>query len=553
MKHKKIDNAPKITALYERLSREDGGSESISIQNQKKLLEDYCFINGFSNPVHYTDDGYSGASFHRPAWAQLMADVESGKVGTIIVKDMSRVGRNYLEVGQLTEVLLPRKGVRFIAVANGMDSDHPETGEFAPILNLVNEWYVKNFSQRMKAAWEAKRIAGEHTSTVCRYGYRKDPANPEKWLIDEEAADVVRKIFQLALDGKCPSEIARILHREQVEKPSYYRAKRQPCFSLPERPYDWDATVIRDILTSKEYIGMTVNHKKYRPTYKDRSQLGRYPKDEWQYIENTHEPIISEEVFYGVQDKLVSHPAVQPIQRVNPLKGLVYCADCGAAMFNKRQNPQPLKDREGSFTGKYNKGTDGFECRTFTTGKKHKETICSRHWVSTETLQTLTLETLKSIAASSLSDEKTLLCKLAQADQNQDQVPDDKKLLHEKQTRSAELDRLIEGAYEASFKGKLTDGRLSTLVAGYEAEQERLEQEIVALTRQISEAETPKQDGRQFLKALRQFTFFDTLTPEMAEALVDRIVVHERIGTRSDYQQEIEIYFKFIGKAGDVQ
>lgn len=238
---------------------------------------------------------------------------------------------------------------------------------------------------------------------------------------------------------------------------------------------------------------------------------------------------------------------------MNPLKGRVYCADCGAAMFNKRQNPQPLKDRDGSFTGKYNKGTDGFECRTFTTGKKHKETICSRHWVNTETLQTLTLETLKSIAAASLSDEKTLLCKLAQADQNQDPVPDNKKLLHEKRNRSAELNRLIEGAYEANFKGKLTDGRLATLVAGYEAEQERLEQEIAAITRQISEAEMPKQDGRRFLKALRQFTSFDTLTPEMVEALVDKIVVHERIGTRSDYQQEIEIYFKFIGKAGDVQ
>lgn len=552
MKHKKNDTAPKITALYERLSREDGcDGESGSIQNQKKLLEGYCALNGYSNIIHYTDDGYTGTSFARPAWERLMQDVEAGKIGTIITKDLSRLGRNYLEVGQYTDILFPQKGVRFVAIANGIDSNDPSTSEYAPIMNLVNEWYVKQYSQRMKAAWQAKRIAGEHTSPQ-RYGYLKDPENPKHWIIDEEAATVIRRMYQLASDGKSLSKIRQILYEEQIEKPSYYSAKRDRNRPLPSRPYDWDVSTIRDILTAKEYIGMTVNRKTNRPSYRKNAKTEKLPPSEWQYIENTQEPIVSEELFYAVQEKLVKKAASKPIPGVNPLRGLVYCADCGQPMLNKRENPQPVRGKDGVPTGKLSSPTDGFECRTYTNGKNHRETVCSRHWVRTAALNTLILESLKAFAQPNIN-EKKLLQMLHNSNQNKRACDKKEALLRKKQNRSTELDRLIQGAYEANFKGNLTDERLSKLVSKYEAEQERLNQEIAELAEQLNATETNKPDGKQFLHTLRRVTSLDILTPEMVEALVEKVVIHERIGTRNSGEQEIEIYFKFIGKVGDCQ
>ena len=477
--------------------------------------------------------------------------MKANKIGAVITKDMSRIGRNYLEVGFYTEVVFPQNNVRFIAIDSGVDSIDQSSSEFAPIVNLVNEWYVKDFSERMKAARKAKRIAGEHTCTVCRYGYRKDPDNPEHWLIDQEAAAVVRCIFQLALEGKRPGEISRLLHNWRVKKPSYYRAKRQPNFQLPQRPYDWDIGVVQNILTSREYIGSTVNHKTIRPTYKSRSKTTKLDKSEWQIIDHTQDPIVSERTFFTVQDMLTPRPERKLIEGTNPLKGLVYCADCGKPMSNKRQSPQPAKDKNGIPTGKYTKFYDGFECSTYTLGKKHKETVCSRHGVNSEAINVLVLEALKGLSASSLSDEKALLQRLNQAKQPKDDLAQQRKLLRQKQKRSAELDDLIQGAYEANFRGNLTDDRLSSLVAKHEAEQEGLEQEIAVLDAQVKYSEAGKTDGKRFLKSLRKFTSFDTLTPDMVNELIEKIVVHERVGTRSSYEQEIEIYFIFVGKVGE--
>lgn len=552
MRRKHNETAPRITALYERLSREDSGAgDSISIQNQKIKLESYAAEHGFTNAVHYTDDGYSGASFQRPAWNQLMEDIKARKVGTVIVKDMSRVGRNYLEVGYFTEVIFPQYGVRFIAIDSAVDSADQTSTEYAPIMNLVNEWFVKDFSERMKAAWKAKRIAGEHTCTVCMYGYRKDPETPNRWLIDEEAAQVVRHIFQLALEGKGPGEIARILHDKQVEKPSYYRAKRQPSFQLPERPYDWDSSVVSTMLKSREYIGMTVNHKTIRPTYKSRSKIEKLDRSEWQFVEGTQEPIVSETIFYAVQEKLRPRTARKTIEGTNPLKGLVYCADCGAPMANKRQSPQPKKDKNGHPTGKYTKYQDGFECRTYTLGKKHRETACSRHYVNSETLRTLVLETLKECGKCALSDESALLKRLGSIGQSPNEKKEQQKRLNLLRRRSAELDDLIQRTFEDNFRGTLSNEKLSELVEGYETEQESAEREIAALTAQLQRDEVTKPNVQRFLERLRRYASFETLTAEMVTELLEKIVVHERIGSRNNYEQEIEIYFRFIGKVGE--
>lgn len=265
----------KITALYERLSRDDElAGESNSIVNQKKMLEKYAKEQGFSNLSHYTDDGWSGTNFERPDWKRLLTDIEDGKVGCIIVKDMSRIGRNYLQVGFYTEVLFREKGVRFIAISNGVDSTQQSSNEFAPFLNIMNEWYVRDTSRKIKSVLHAKGMDGKHLTSNAIYGYRKDPEDNDHWIIDEEAAAVVRRIYQLIMEGNGPMQVARILTMEKVERPSYYLAKqglgtcRGSCDM--SRPYTWTATTISDIVSKPEYMGHTVNFRTHKDSYKDK-------------------------------------------------------------------------------------------------------------------------------------------------------------------------------------------------------------------------------------------------------------------------------------------
>lgn len=255
MKRKKTDTSPKITALYERISREDDAQgDSCSIVNQRKLLEGFSMTHGLQNLVHYSDDGYSGVSFDRPAWKRMMEDVENGRIKTIITKDMSRIGRNYLEVGRYTEFVFPHYGVRFIAVESGVDSDNEESKEFTPILNLVNEYYVKDHSEKVRASYHARSCAGKHTASCPVYGYRKAPNQPGIWLVDEEAAEVIRHIFHLAAEGMTTSRIATILYEEKVEKPSLHLSKLYPNRKWSGNPYHWSSRTIQSYLANREYM-----------------------------------------------------------------------------------------------------------------------------------------------------------------------------------------------------------------------------------------------------------------------------------------------------------
>ncbi len=296
----------KITALYERLSRDDELSgDSNSIVNQKKMLEKFATEQGFINLRHYTDDGWSGTNFDRPDWKRMLADIEDGIVGCVIVKDMSRIGRNYLEVGFYTEVLFRKKNVRFIAISNNVDSSlNDDSNEFAPFLNIMNEWYVRDTSRKIKSVLHNKGMDGKHLTSNAIYGYKKDPDDPDLWIIDEEAAAVVRLIYQLIIEGNGPMQVARILKDEKVERPSYYLAKqglgtcRGSCDM--SRPYTWTATTISDIVKKPEYMGHTVNFRTRKESYKDKHSVHNLPED-WIIFENTQEAIVDEETWLTVQ------------------------------------------------------------------------------------------------------------------------------------------------------------------------------------------------------------------------------------------------------------
>ena len=560
MKRKKTDNIPKITALYERLSREDDAmGESGSITNQKKKLEAYAAEQGFTNPVHYTDDGHSGSSFNRPAWKQLMEDVDAGKVGTIIAKDMSRIGRNYLEVGHYTEMVLPQRGVRFIAIDNGVDSNDPSTSEFAPILNLVNEWYVKDHSEKVRMSYRSRDYAGEHIANKVLYGYKRDPEHKGHWLVDEEAAGVVRHIFQLASEGNGPGQIARMLYEKRVEKPSYYRAKRSHAEQLPERPYDWDTYTVGYFLSCVEYMGATANFKTHMPSYKSKRAVDN-PREQWSIYEGTQEAIVSPELWQRVQEVQKTlretRPKAKQFETVNPLDGYIYCSDCGQPLMNTRKREYPKRDRDGNPTGKVSKAVDFFVCRTYMNSLKHHERICSRHMIHTEALNQLILDALRQMAQTALADERGFLERINSIDHREsdsDHMRQIRAELRKAQKRHSELDNLIQGAYEANFKGNLTDERLSMLVANYEAEQEQLGSRIHELQERCQQNERQHRDGKAFLDRVRRVTAFETLTPEIMETFVDRVVVHQHIGTRFKYQQEVKIYFKFIGNPGATQ
>ena len=320
-----MDNG-KITALYERLSRDDDlTGDSNSIINQKKLLEDYAKEHGFTNCVHFTDDGWSGANFDRPNWKRMIAAIEAGEVSHVLVKDLSRVGRDYLQVGFYTEVMFREHGVRFVAIANGVDSDKRESSEFAPFLNIMNEWYVRDSSRKIKSVLRAKGMSGIHTNSIGIYGYKKDPNDKNHWIVDDEAAEVVRRIYRMAIEGKGPYEIARILASEKVERPSYYLTQRglgkHKTSYNPDEPYTWRGGTVADILSKPEYIGHTVNFRTYKESYKDKHSK-MTPKEDLVIFENTQEAIIDKETWERVQTLRKTIRRTDTIGTANPLTGL---------------------------------------------------------------------------------------------------------------------------------------------------------------------------------------------------------------------------------------
>ena len=341
----------RITALYERLSRDDDlAGDSNSIVNQKKMLEDYAKNNGYTNTVHFTDDGFSGGSFERPGWKQMLSRIENGDIGTVIVKDMSRVGRDYLQVGFYTEVFFREKGVRFIAVSNGVDSDNNTSSEFAPFLNIMNEWYLRDCSRKITAVLRAKGKEGKPITSNPPYGYVKSPDDKNLWLVDEEAAEVVKKIFRLTVEGMGPYQIAKRLMEEKVEKPSYYQATRQrgnfQTMCDFETPYNWTGGSVVRILERPEYMGDTVNFRSHKESYKDKKAVKNSSEDIL-IFQDTHEPIIDRRTWYLVQELRKTVRRVDTSGEGSLLTGKLYCADCGGKMHYRRSTTRAGRDWRG--------------------------------------------------------------------------------------------------------------------------------------------------------------------------------------------------------------
>lgn len=548
------DHPKKITALYERLSRDDElAGDSNSITNQKRYLTDYAEQRGFINCVHYTDDGWSGGNFERPAWKQLVADIEAGKVGTVIVKDMSRVGRDYLQTGYYTEVFFRQNNIHFIAIANGVDSDDQSTSEFTPIVNLMNEFMLRDLSRKQKAAYQARFKAGIPTNNHVIYGYRKDPQDKHHWLVDEEAAPVVQRIYQLAVNGKGPGQIASILRDERIERPSVYLARQglgvRRNVTDMSRPYDWSATSVSEILRRPEYIGHSVNFRFKKESYKSK-KFKELPREEWQILENTHEAIIDPETWNLAQRTRETVHRTDKTNVANPLTGLLFCADCGAKMYNHRGKLNPNKPDGGidPETGLY--PHDNYECSTYNLSVMHADKSCSCHHISTKALYALILETIRLTAQYAISNQTEFIQKVREASELKQNAAakDMKKQIAKAKKRSEELNGLIQKLYESYAAGKMAEKTFEMLMSKYETEQNELSAVIASEQEQLTAFEEDTDRINDFLALTKKYTDFTQLTPQMIYEFIDKIIVHKGEKVDGERSQEVEIFLKYIGK-----
>lgn len=529
-------NFEKITALYERLSRDDElEGESNSIVNQKKILEEYASKNDLTNIIHFTDDGISGTQFDRPGFIEMMNGVNTGNIGCIIVKDMSRLGRDYLKVGQCMEILR-QKGVRLIAINDNVDSFYRED-DFTPFRNIMNEWYARDTSRKIQSTFRSKGESGKHTASTPPYGYIKDEKDKDKWVVDEKAAEIVRRIFNLTMDGAGPYKIAKILEADKIDIPAYHQQKLGYGLHQSknfEYPYRWCSSTIASILKKKEYLGHTVNFKT-RKHFKDKKS--KYvSEDNWLIFENTHEAIIDQETFDNVQrirENVKRYP--DGWGEYHPLTGLMYCADCGSKMYVHRTNNY--------------KNIPYYVCSNYK--KVPCGTLCpSAHRINAEVVINLIQETLKDIKNYLNEDNEAFIHSIQNEMEEKEKVEIEKqrvRLINNK-SRIQELERLMCRIYEDMILEKIPSSRYEILNSQYETEKRVLSKEIEDLDLAISRYEKETDKTRKFISLISRYENFDELTNTMINEFVEKIIIHERDRKGSQTsKQKIEIYFNFIG------
>ena len=526
----------KITPLYERLSRDDElQGESNSISNQKQMLEDFARRNGLPNPTHFTDDGISGTRFDRPGFLAMMEEVEAGRVEAIVIKDMSRLGRDYLKVGQVMEILRQR-GVRLIAINDGVDSLKGDD-DFTPFRNIMNEFYARDTSRKIRSVFKSKGMSGKHLTGTVIYGYLWDEKR-EHWLVDEEAAEVVRRIFSLTLEGYGPYQIACKLSADRIEIPVVHLARFNEGVnrSKPVKdPYGWGSSTIVNILKKREYLGHTINFKT-RKHFKDKKSH-YVSEDEWTIFENTHEAIIDQQTF-DLAQKIRSNVRRYPNGwgEAAPLTGLLYCADCGGKMYVHRTNN--------------GKRISQYTCSNYT--KVPCGTLCpTQHRINESAVLTLVSDTLRAIAEYSRNDRTEFIHTVqeTQVAQQSADISKKRRRLAAAQKRAGELEKLICKIYEDNALGKLPDARYRALDAQYAKEQDALEIEIAELEKAVTGYEQSQKSAEKFIALIDKYENFDTLTNTMLNEFVEKILVHERSRKGSqDTTQEIEIYFNFLGR-----
>ena len=525
-----------FTALYCRLSRDDGTEgDSNSVVNQKKLLQKYAKDNGFQNPRVYVDDGYTGTNFNRPAFQQMIEDIELGYISTIIVKDMSRLGRNYLEVGYYTDNYFPQKNVRFIAINDGVDSADGDN-EFAPIRNVINELYARDISRKVRSSYRIRGNSGEPLSKP-PYGYIESPDNPKKWIIDPEAAAVVKRIFQMSLEGKGNETIARILHEEKVLVPTSYMIEKgiRQSGRKPADPCKRMATTVGRILESQEYCGDVINFKTYSRSFKDKRRLAN-PKENWVIFKDVHEPIVDRETFELVQKSIknTKRRAPKPENGEKSIfSDLLYCSDCGHKLWH-HVNPR-------------NKDIKFFSCSNY---KKDTRGTCdARHYVRADAIEQVVMLELKRLAKFLEYDEEAFADMLAEKT-NEDLIAEKKQVQKELDraiARNEDVARLYERLYEDNVSGKVTDEWFMQLSNKYESERLELKTKIQQYREQLSNLGAMQKGKEQFISAVRKFMQMETLTAPLLKELIDKIVVYETQGTGKYRTQKIVIYYRFVG------
>lgn len=531
--NKKYNYGGDITALYCRLSKDDEQiGDSNSIVHQKEILAKYAKEHGFVNCKFYVDDGYSGTNFNRPDFQRLMADAEEGKLSTVIVKDMSRFGRDYIMVGYYTEIYFSNLDIRFIAINDNVDSSIQTENDLTPFKNVFNEWYAKDTSKKIRAVFKAKGNSGKHLTTNPPFGYIKDPNDKDKWIIDEEAAGTVRRIFQMFVDGVRMPEIARKLTEEKVETPQLYNLHRgRKIHRLSEFPEIWSVASVKGILDQIAYAGHTVNFQTTKKSFKNKKQV-RLPKDQWVICKHTQEPIIDEKTFETVQQMRKTKRAYTKFNEPNMFSGLLYCADCGNRLTIQRVAK--------------NRNMDNFTCATY---RKKKKGLCSSHRILVSDLERVVQCDLHKVCEYVILHEKEFVDEYLsgskkETEKFQTRAKTELKRLSDRQD---EIGRIIRKLYEDNVNGRITDERFDFLAKSYEDEGNDLKQKTIELQNALTSSVQDEEKLSKFLKIVKAYTEIQELTPEILNSFIEKIYIGETERYDGRKMQDVEIIYKFVG------
>ena len=534
-------NQIRKTALYCRLSQDDGiEGDSNSIQNQKAILQKFAEDHHFPSPCFYVDDGFSGGNFQRPAFQQMISDMENGEIGIIVTKDLSRLGRNQLHTGLYIEERFPMFGVRYIAINDNVDTDSSESNDLMPFKNLFNEWFIRDTSRKIRAVLKAKAERGERLGTRTPYGYRKDP-DTKKLIVDEEAAAIVRRIFAMCAGGSGPSQIARILKKEQILTPTMYAYTRysitHTCLDTAH-PYNWSDSAIANLLENEIYLGNTVNMKYSTKSYKDKRRV-EHPREECMVFENTHPALITREVWDMVQRVRKNKRRLTKMEEQNKYSGLVFCADCGSNMVLHRAH---------TMSASYNH----FTCRTY---KKDGE-ACTGHYIRECVLDEIVLEDLRRVTSAAREHPEKFAAYIGskQSAELQREIRRQEKELAAMRKRKAELDVIFKKLYEDNVLGSITTEQFQMLSGSYTEEQNRITAGIPQKENEIQRLRETVSGTDSFLDKAKRYTDITELTPELLRLFIEKIVVHEKEVKWSKHApQTVEIYYNGIGYVGSGQ
>lgn len=530
------------TAIYCRLSRDDElAGDSSSIQTQKQMLAKYVTDQGWHIYDYYVDDGYSGANFERPDFKRMIADVESGHINCIVTKDMSRLGRNYLEVGRFSEIYFPSKGVRFIAVNNGVDSANQTDSDFTPFLNIINEWYCRDLSKKIRSSFKTKALNGAHFGREARLGYKKDPVNKGGLIIDNDNAWIVRKIFDYALEGHGAHKISKMLREEKVPTPAFVKAKQFGYYDRfladadENRPYEWNTATLKNILRDETYIGNAVHYRLQTPNFKTRKAV-MTPEDAWLIVQNAHEALIDVETFNTVQQMIAGRRRDTKSGEKNLFAGLLVCPDCGRRM---RYSKTTYKGKRSTKSWRY------FSCSTY--GEKGKQ-YCSQHRISYDDMYDVTLASIQLWSEMALDDEDAIIKRLLASGSKQKSSTDGiKNELEAAKKRQLEVDRVFAHLYEDKAMGKIDEHNFQSISAKFRTEQEELAAKITRLSEQLSQSDKQENGVLKWIALIREYKGIQELDAEILNKLIEKIIVPEPVEENGEKTWRVEIYYRFVG------